>query len=77
MHGTSLLQTGTTQLRRATVVEHGNSSVHAVALALWQSGGAFTTVGGLPLPVRAAIFGMFQLVYQLVKRFWVIYQSSG
>ena len=51
-------QTATTQLRGATVVERGNSGVHAVAVALWQSGGASTTViGGLSLPVRAAIFG--------------------
>ena len=44
--------------------------MHVVAVALWQSGGASTTViGGLPLLVRAAIFGLFHLVYQLVKRY--------
>ena len=41
-------------------MEYGNSGFHAVAVALWQSGGASTTVvGGLPLPVRATIFGLF------------------
>ena len=63
-------QTGPTQLRKATVVDHGNSSLHAMAVALWQSGGASTRViGGLPLPVRAAIFGLFHLIYRLVKHY--------
>ena len=43
-------------------MEHENSGLHAVAVALWQSGGASTTViGGLPL--CAAIFGLFHLAY--------------
>ena len=46
------------------------SGVHAVAVALWKSGGASTTViGALPLPVRAAIFDVFHLVYRPVKRY--------
>ena len=28
-----------------------------------------TVIGGLPLPVRQAIFGLFHLVYLLVKRY--------
>ena len=44
---------GTPQLRKRAVVPHGNSGVHAVAVALWESGGASATViGALPLPVR-------------------------
>ena len=50
------------------MVAHGNLGVHAVAMALWESGGASATViGGLPLPVRQAIFGLFHMVYRLVK----------
>ena len=61
---------GTPQLRKRAVVAHGNFGVHAVAVALWESGGASATViGGLPLPVRQAIFGLFHLVYRLVKRY--------
>ena len=51
-------------------MEHGNSGVHAVAVALYQSGGASSMViGGLPLLMRAPIFGLFDLVYRLVKRY--------
>ena len=61
---------GTPQVRKRAVVAHGNSGVHAVAMALWESGGASATViGGLPLPVRQAIFGLFHMVYRLVKRY--------
>ena len=59
---------GTPQVRKRAVVAHGNSGVHAVARALWESGGASATViGGLPLPVRQAIFGLFHLIYRLVE----------
>ena len=59
---------GTPQVRKRAVVAHGNSPVHAVARALWESGGASATViAGLPLPVRQAIFGLFHLVYRLVE----------
>ena len=52
------------------MVAHGNLGVHAVAMALWESGGASATViGGLPLPVRYAIFGLFHMVCRLVKRY--------
>ena len=37
-----------------------------MALALWESGG--TVIGGLPEQVRNAIFGLFMLVYFIVKR---------
>ena len=61
---------GTPQVRKRAVVSHGNSGVHAVAMALWESGGASATViGGLPVPVRQAICGLFHLVYQPVKRY--------
>ena len=60
---------GTTSFRRLTVVEHTNSGLHSVALALWQSNGASTTViGSLAEPVRKAIFGLFHLVYRIAKR---------
>ena len=61
--------TGNAQLRVRTVREHSNCGVHGRSLALWESGGASTTViGGLPEPVRNAIAGPFQLVYRMVKR---------
>ena len=62
-------QTGTRSLRRKAVLQHSNSGLHAVALALWESGGTSSTViGGLPEQVRMAIFGWFMLVYRIVKR---------
>ena len=61
---------GTPQLRKRAVVAHANSGVHAVVVALWESGGASATgIGALPPPVRQAIFGLFHLVYRLVKRY--------
>ena len=40
-----------------------------MALALWESGDTSSTViGGLPEHVRNAIFGLFLLVYGIVKR---------
>ena len=62
---------GTPQVRKRAVVARGNSGVHAVAMAwLWESGGASATViGGLPLPVRQAVFGVFHMVYWLIKRY--------
>ena len=40
-----------------------------MALALWESGGTSSTViGGLPEQVRNTIFGLFMLVYRIVKR---------
>ena len=62
-------QIGTTQLRRATVVDHGNFGVHAVAVAL----GKLVVLpprSSVAYPYQcAAIFGMFHLVYGLVKRY--------
>ena len=56
--------TGTTQLRRDTVVQIGNSGWHVVALSLWQSGVALAALnGGLPLPVHTAIFGLSHVIY--------------
>ena len=61
--------TGNAQLRELTVRERSNCGVHCTSLALWESGGASTTViGGLPEPVRNAIAGLFQLVYRMAKR---------
>mmetsp|Transcript_56597 Transcript_56597/g.93083 ORF Transcript_56597/g.93083 Transcript_56597/m.93083 type:complete len:290 (+) Transcript_56597:242-1111(+) len=61
--------TGNAQQRELTVREHSNCGVHCKSLALWESGGASTTViGGLPEPVRNAIAGLFQLVYRMAKR---------
>ena len=61
---------GTPQVRKRAVVAHGNSGVHAVAMAPWESGGASATViGGLPLPVRQDIFGLFHIVFGVVKRY--------
>ena len=51
--------TGTTQLRKQTMVEHSNCNVHYKSLALWESGGASTTIiGTLPAPIRNAIAGL-------------------
>ena len=51
--------TGNAQLRVRTVREHNNCGVHCRSLALWESGGASTTViGGLPEPVHNAIAGL-------------------
>ena len=62
-------QTGTRTLRRRAVLEHSKSGLHAVALALWQSVGTSSTViGRLLEQVRNAIFGLFMLVYHIVKR---------
>ena len=53
---------GNAQLRELTVREHSNCIVHCTSLALWESGGASTTViGGLPEPVRDAITGLFHI----------------
>ena len=42
-----------------------------MAMALWESNGASTTVfGSLAQPVRNAIFGLFQLAYSIAKRCW-------
>ena len=61
--------TGNAQLRELTVREHSNCGVHCTSLALWESGGASTTViGGLPEPVRNAIAGLFQLVYRIAQQ---------
>ena len=61
--------TGTRSLRRSAMLEHSNSGLHAVALALWESGGTSSTViGGLPEQVHNAILGLFMLVYRIVKR---------
>ena len=69
---------GTPQVRKRAVVAHGNSGVHAVAMALSESGGASATViGGLPLVVREAIFGLFHLVYRLVKRYGCFSQLAA
>ena len=52
-------QTGTRSFCCKAVLEHSNSGLHAVALALWESGGISSTViGGLPEQVRMAIFGV-------------------
>ena len=60
---------GTPQVRKRAVV---------VAMALWESGGASATViGGLPLPVHQAIFGLFHLVYRLVKRYGCFSQLAA
>ena len=62
-------QTGTRILRSRIVLEHSNLGVHAVALAFWQSGGTSSTIiGGLPEPALNTIFGLFTLVYRIVKR---------
>ena len=61
---------GTPQVRKRAVVAHGNWGVHVVGMAPWESGCASATViGGLPLPVRKAIFGLFNMAYRLVKRY--------
>ena len=53
----------TPQVRKCAVVARGNSGVHAVAIGWWESGVASATViGGLPLAVRWAIFGLFHVV---------------
>ena len=60
---------GTTSFRRITVLEHSDSRLHAVAMALWESNGASTTVvGSLAQPVRNAFFGLFHLAYSIAKR---------
>ena len=59
--------TGTHTLRRRGVLEHSNSGLRAVALAPWESDSTSSTlIGGLPELVR--IFGLFMLVYRIVKR---------
>ena len=61
--------TGNRQLRHTTVRQHGNSGLHCKSLALWESGGTSTTViGTLPVPIRRAINGLFQVVYRMAKR---------
>ena len=61
--------TGNRQLRHTTVKQHGNSGLHCKSLALWESGGTSTTViGTLPVPIRRAINGLFQVVYRMAKR---------
>ena len=51
---------GQSHLRVRAVREHNNCGVHCRSLAVWESGGASTTViGGLPELVRNAIAGLF------------------
>ena len=69
---------GMPKVRKRAVVAHGNSGVHAVAMAPWESRGASATVnGGWPLPVRQAIFGLFHMVYRLVKRYGCFTQLAA
>ena len=49
-----------------------------MVLALWESGGTSSTViSRLPEPVRNAIFGLFMLVYRIVKRMAPFQNLSG
>ena len=52
--------------------------MHAAAMALWDSCAASATViRGLPLPVRQSIFGLFHMVYRLVKRYGCFTQLAA
>ena len=69
---------GTPHVRKHAVVAHGNSGVHAVAMALWERfSPCATLIGGLPLPVRWAIFGLFHMVSRLVKRYGCFTQLAA